>query len=392
MASVVDRPATGITRLLVDSGEARQWVSSRTDLVTALLSVWFGIGLMIDAWAHSNLSELETFFTPWHAAFYSGFAAVSGWILWQVWTRVRAGRRGLAAVPIGYGAALIAIPAFGAFGVADMTWHTVLGIETTINILFSPSHLGLVVSMLVIVTTPLRSAWNAPDLRAAGVSTAPSFGRMLPALLGIAFAQTLVSLFLSYGSALEWGPRSIVWAFSLIEGGPRDVEAGAGTLAASLAITTLLLFAPLLLLARRWRMPFGTATVVFLVAILMAGAQTAFQNLPTLLGIVAAGVAIDALALWLRPSSDRRYAYWAYAGLGSLVTWALYIGIASAFAGSLPAVPELWTGAPVVSALLTVALAVLLLPNATTDQPTDQLPPRTAETDPSSEPEKPVPA
>lgn len=387
MASVVDRPATGITRLLVDSGEPRQWVSSRTDLVTALLSVWFGIGLMIDAWAHSNLAQLETFFTPWHAAFYSGFAAVSGWILWQVWTRVRAGRRGLAAVPMGYGAAMLAIPAFGAFGVADMTWHTVLGIETTINILFSPSHLGLLVSMMVIVTTPLRSAWNAPDLRVSGVTTAPSFGRMLPALLGIAFAQTLVSLFLSYGSALDWDPQGVVWAFSMVDG-QGDGGNPTGRLAASLAITTVILFAPLLLLARRWRMPFGTATVIFSVAILMAGAQTAFGNLPTLLGIVAAGLAIDVLALWLRPSANRRHAYWAYAGLGSLATWALYIGIASAFAGTLPAIPELWTGAPIVSALLTFALAVVMLPNSTTRQPTDQ-PPHRRET---SDPETSVPA
>jgi hypothetical protein len=67
--------------------------------VTALLGIWFGAGLMIDAWAHSNLAELETFFTPWHAVFYSGFAVVSGWIIWQVWRNVRAGRQGLAAVP-----------------------------------------------------------------------------------------------------------------------------------------------------------------------------------------------------------------------------------------------------------------------------------------------------
>jgi hypothetical protein len=364
MASVVDRPASGITRLLVDSGEARQWVSNRTDLVTALLSVWFGIGLMIDAWAHSNLSELETFFTPWHAAFYSGFAAVSGWILWQVWVRVRSGRRGLAAVPHGYGAALIAIPAFAAFGTVDMAWHTFLGIEQNIDILFSPSHLGLVVSMLVIVTTPLRSAWNAPDLSRSGA--APSFGRMLPALLGIAFAQTLVSLFLSYGSALQWGPEGIVWAFSASGGGGggRDMEDAAGALAASLVITTVLLIAPLLLLARRWRMPFGTATVIFSVAILMAGAQTGFQNLPTLLGIVAAGVVVDVLAAWLRPSATRRYAYWAYAGLGALATWVLYIGIAAVFVGALPSVPELWTGAPIVSALIGLGLGVLFLPNA----------------------------
>jgi hypothetical protein len=56
----------------------------------------------------------------------------------------------------------MAIPAFAAFGLADMMWHTILGIETSIDIFFSPSHLGLVVTMMLIITTPLRSAWNAP--------------------------------------------------------------------------------------------------------------------------------------------------------------------------------------------------------------------------------------
>jgi hypothetical protein len=46
-----------------------------TDLVTALLCVWFTLGLFLDAWAHNNLPGLETFFTPWHAVFYSGFAS-----------------------------------------------------------------------------------------------------------------------------------------------------------------------------------------------------------------------------------------------------------------------------------------------------------------------------
>ncbi|NRQ38643.1 hypothetical protein HII36_43495, partial [Nonomuraea sp. NN258] len=42
------------------------------------------------------------------------------------------GRQGLAAVPTGYLAGLVAIPAFAAFGFVDMMWHTFLGIEQTI--------------------------------------------------------------------------------------------------------------------------------------------------------------------------------------------------------------------------------------------------------------------
>jgi hypothetical protein len=344
----------GIRRLLADTGESRAWVSPRTDLVTASLGVWFGIGLMIDAWAHTRLdSKLETFFTPWHAAFYSGFAAVSGWIIWQVWRNVRTGRQGLAAVPHGYLAGLVAIPAFAAFGFADMMWHTFLGIEQTTDILFSPSHLGLITTMLLIITTPLRSAWNAPD-----VGARPSLGRLLPALIGLAFATTLVSLFLSYGDALQWRAASIVEAFSNLNG------PGADRLATTLALTNIVLLAPVLLMVRRWRLPFGSVTIMYAVAVLMPGAQTQFENLPILLAVVAAGVVSDLLILWLRPSAARRSAYWAFAGLSAFATWSLYLGFASATGGGLPAVPEFWTGAPIVAGLLGLALGALFLPNA----------------------------
>ncbi|MEU6797613.1 hypothetical protein ABZ907_38470 [Nonomuraea wenchangensis] len=349
----------GLRRLLVDTGEPRDWVTPRTDLVTALLGVWFGIGLMIDAWAHTNLAgELETFFTPWHAVFYSGFAAVSGWIIWQAWRNVRAGRQGLAAVPRGYLAGLVAIPAFAAFGFADMMWHTLLGIETTVDILFSPSHLGLITTMLLIITTPLRSAWNAPD-----VGPRPSLGRLLPALVGLAFATTLVSLFLSYGDAMQWRPARIVEAFSVMDDG------GAERLATAMVISNVILLAPVLLLLRRWELPFGSMTLMYAVATLMSGAQTEFENQPVLLAVVGGGLVGDLLIRWLRPSAARRREYWTFAGLSGFATWALYIGAASAAGGGIPAVPELWTGAPIVAGLIGLVLGVLFLPNATVPAP-----------------------
>ncbi|MFE3453005.1 hypothetical protein ACFXJ8_29185 [Nonomuraea sp. NPDC059194] len=339
----------GISGLLADSGEARPRVSYRTDLVTALLGVWFGIGLMIDAWAHSNLAELETFFTPWHAAFYSGFAAVSGWIMWQVLRNVRTGRRGVAAVPVGYLAGLLAIPGFALFGLADMTWHTVLGIEQNIDILFSPSHLGLVATMALIISTPVRSAWS-------GLGTRPTLGQLVPALISLAFATTLVSLFLSYGDALQWSAEGIVRVFSDVEGG------AAGDLASSMVITNVVLLAPALLLARRWELPFGAITLLYAVIVLMPGAQEQFENVSTLLSIVAGGLVADLLIRWLRPSASRRGAFWAFAALSALATWTIYVLTASAISG-LPAVPELWTGAPIVAGLIGLLLGVLFLPN-----------------------------
>lgn len=357
---------------MVNTGEPRGWVSPRTDLVMALLGVWFGAGLMIDAWAHSNLAQLETFFTPWHAVFYSGFAVVSGWIIWQVWRNVRAGRQGPAAVPTGYLAGLVAIPAFAAFGLADMMWHTILGIETTINIFFSPSHLGLIVTMMLIITTPLRSAWNAPD-----VGARPSLGRLLPALIGLAFATTLVSLFLSYGDAMQYRPQGIVQAFSMLQdsgagqrgAGPQPVGPGAERVAVAMVVTNVVMLSPVLFLVRRWLLPFGSVTLMYTIMVLMPGALTGFRNVPILLSFVAAGFVSDLLIRRLRPSGERRAAYWAFAGLSAFVTWSSYLGVASAAGGGLPAVPELWTGAPIVAGLIGLVLGVLFLPNAVAAEP-----------------------
>ncbi|MGW2220737.1 hypothetical protein ACWCSD_37615, partial [Nonomuraea sp. NPDC001684] len=185
-----------------------------------------------------------------------------------------------------------------------------------------------------------------------------SLGRLFPALAGLAFAATLVSLFLSYGDALQYRSARVVEAFSSVDG------PGAEHLATSMVISNVVLLAPVLLVARRWNLPFGAVTVMYTIAVLMPGAQTAFENAPTLLTFVAAGLASDVLIRLLRPSGARRGAYWAFAGLSAFVTWSLYIGVASAAGGGLPAVPELWTGAPVVAGLIGLALGALFLPNA----------------------------
>lgn len=44
----------------------------RQDLVTSLLGVWLVGAVFSDGSAHFNVPELESFFTPWHLALYSG--------------------------------------------------------------------------------------------------------------------------------------------------------------------------------------------------------------------------------------------------------------------------------------------------------------------------------
>jgi hypothetical protein len=115
----------------------------RDDLVTAVLSAWLIGGLFMDGWAHNTRTTLESFFTPWHALFYSGFAVSAAWMGWLVWRRRPAVGSWRAAVPAGYGLGLAGVALFLLSGIGDMSWHLALGIERDIAVLLSPTHLGL---------------------------------------------------------------------------------------------------------------------------------------------------------------------------------------------------------------------------------------------------------
>jgi hypothetical protein len=345
--------------------------SYRTNLVTTLLGTWFTVGLFLDAWAHNNVPELETFFTPWHAVFYSGFVATAAWIAWTVKDAVRGGWRGVSAfraMPAGYGAAAVALVSFGVFAVGDMTWHGVFGVEQDINILFSPTHLGLITSMIVIVTTPMRAAWADRDLPAA-----PGLRPLLPAVLSLALATTQVLLLLQYVNALVYSSGSVVIALSA---GDQGWTAG---FVSALAVTTLVIGAPLLTVARRWLPPFGTATILYALLGGLSGAITGFRDVPMLIAFVAAGVGVDLLVRGLRPAPSRLWRYRLFAALSPLLTWTVYI--VTAYYTSPPIAPrfgsvehpegvvELWTGVPVVQAALGLLLAVLLVPVHRPDPP-----------------------
>ncbi|MBP2192796.1 hypothetical protein [Nocardia goodfellowii] len=318
------------------------------DAGTALTSLWLIGGLMLDAWAHSNRPGLESFFTPWHAVFYSGFAATAGWVGWVVWKHWRTGRRGLDAIPLGYGPTLIALAAFGLSGVADMFWHTLFGIEESIDILFSPSHLGLAITMCVIVTTPVRSAWTDP---APG-----TLRRLWPALLGIGLAIAEIMVFLEYGNALTIRATRIVSGFSDTENG------SASQIAVRMLVTNAALLLPLLFVARRWGLPPGAATICTVPLLVLSGAETGGRNMSTLVSILVAAIGADLLAQALRPTHIRRWAYWAFATAVPFFTWSLYLGVAAAAVGRLPSIVELWTGAPIVAAAVGLLLGALMMP------------------------------
>lgn len=324
-------------------------------LVLALLGGWFTVGLMLDAWAHNNIPELETFFTPWHAAFYSGFTATAAWVLWLCRRAFRDEGRQLDAVPVGYGPTLIALVGFAAAGVGDLIWHTALGIEQSVDILFSPTHVGLIVTMFVIVSTPVRSAWVD---RTSPVDA--GLRRLLPAVLATAFAVTLLLLFMQYANALTYSPSGLAFALSGHQGGGETSE-----FAAMAAVTTALLITPLLILARRWRLPAGSATIIYLALGGLSYAVTGFRNLPLVVGLLIGGVVVDILAAVLRPAPDDLVRSRVFGALATLAVWVGIICAAYVVAPPMDIKLELLLGVPLVQSMLGLLLAVLLAPTRT---------------------------
>jgi hypothetical protein len=247
----------------------------------------------------------------------------------------------------------IALPVFAVSGGLDLMWHTLIGIETTTNIFFSPSHLGLITSMVIILTSPLRAAWAR-----YGVGARPALGAVLPAMLTLAFAVSLVLLFLTYGNAMTAGATNVVESLSTKQG------QGVSRIASSIVITNVVLLAPLLLVARRWQLPRGTATIVYGLSALISSVLSGFRNLDLCAAILVAGVLVDVLAAVLAPTGSRRTAFWLFGALAALITWAVYILGAAVLAGRLPAVTEFWTGIPLVAGLVGWLVAALMLPNA----------------------------
>src|SRR4029078_10382041 len=114
--------------------------------------------------------------------------------------------------------------------------HMVFGVEQGLQILFSPTHLGLATSMLLILTSPLRSAWQNPALPAA-----PRLPALLPAAGGTGFANALVLLFLQYANALVLPAKDVIAAFSNPYQGPAHLSGPPSPvgLAASIMMTTV---------------------------------------------------------------------------------------------------------------------------------------------------------
>src|SRR5205823_2058256 len=119
-----------------------------------------------------------TFFTPWHALFYSGYL-VNALVL--IGTMILHRLRGLSwgrALPRGYELSMLGVAIFAVGGVGDLIWHSLFGFEVDTEALLSPSHLLLATGIALMITGPLRAAWRRVQVKSSG-----GFVSNLPMLL-----------------------------------------------------------------------------------------------------------------------------------------------------------------------------------------------------------------
>lgn len=348
------------TPSLAQARPPRPRLTWRQGMLSALFGAWLITGLFIDGWAH-NHQKPETIFTPWHLALYSGFAACALYAISILRKTHVPGMSVRDAAPVGHALVLLGVAIFGVGASSDLAWHSLFGIEASLDALLSPTHLVMFIGALLVLTGPFRAGWA--DAR----QHAPTLRQFLPTLISLALAMGLVAFFFQYVNPLrrdEYGAWVSAYAtFVTRFKGAADgiVENMQIVGLTSVLITNLLYVAPLVLVLRRWRPPFGTTTVLFSALTALVGGLDAYARPWPLLAAVPAGLLADVLIGRLRPSEDRPWAAYAVAAATSAALWLGFFGIYQVAYG-IGWTAELWTGSIVIATISALAASVLVFP------------------------------
>jgi hypothetical protein len=319
--------------------QTERWTTVKEDLVTSVLALWLIAGLFVDGWAHRNLSALETFFTPWHALFYSGFTATALWMVYLV--------RKHSGVPVGYRIGIIGVGVFALGGIGDLVWHSVFGIEISLDALLSPTHLVLLSGILLILTSPIRSSWHRPTPRAT------PWGQIFPALLSTTLVIALLQFFFLYASG---------WTSELpgVPFQPNDDEFLAAYGVLEVLISTAIMFGGVLVLLKRYRPPPGSFILLFgVVGVLMSALDEFFWPWQ-MLQMVAVGAVADFLAARIDPDPAAANRFRLFGLLAPVAAWSIRFITFGVFRPNLGWPPEIWGGAIVFAGLLGWGLSVLM--------------------------------
>jgi len=325
--------------------------SIRFDWAMAILSAVFVGGLFLDGWAHTHGRVDQSFFTPWHAVFYAGYAATASALVASLLRNHAQGYPWPLAVPAGYRLSLLGALIFAVGGVTDLIWHTLFGIEAGVEALLSPTHLVLALGLGLIASGPVRAAWRRPG---------PVSGWTVqgPMVLALTSTLSVLTFFTEYAHPLVYAAAG--------RGHPYGGAAELGV--ASVLLQTGLLVAVVLLTARIGTLPRGGLTLI--VALNAAG--MGFLNfsggypLALVVGAGVGGLLVDVLYTRLHPSATTPTA-WRLFAFGLPATVYLCYFLALMLTEGLAWSVHLWVGSIMLAGLAGWLLSYLLLPPRASD-------------------------
>jgi hypothetical protein len=317
------------------------------DRLMALLGTVFMGGTYLDGWAHQHGFVDKTFFTPWHGVLYGAYFVNALILVAVLWINHRRGRSWLTALPTGYGLSLLGVPLFIAAGVGDMIWHTLFGFEKGIDPLLSPSHLMLALGAMLMVSGPLRAVWNRSDSQ-------HGWSALLPAVLSLTTILSIFTFFTSFAHIFVQTRLVTQFPYSGVNGAWG---------AASILLQTGILMGIILFGIRRWQLPMGSLTLMFMLnAVQLVVFNDTYELLPSAL---LAGIISDVLLWRLRPSLEKLDVLRLFAFAVPVVYHlCFFIPIIIVLGGSLPWSIHLWMGVTVMSGVVGLLLSFLVAPPA----------------------------
>jgi len=319
----------------------------RFDWIMVGLSALFLSGLWVDGWAHFHNKVDDSFFTPWHLIFYSAFGLLALFLGYNQVKNVNHGHGFSKALPQGYQLSLIGVAVFAISGAVDMVWHTLFGIEGGTEALMSPSHIGLGIGMTMVFSGPVIATWirgkTHPDLR--------GWRALGPMILGMTLLLTVVWFFTSYANPtvtpyIAMGSRS-----SAVQ------DFGVTTILFSAAILSGFTL-PML---RRWRLPFGTFTVIFTVSTALLTLLNDFYLL--IPGAIVTGLLVDIVINRVQPWRKDAWRVLVVAYCAPFMYYAMYF-LTMYFIDTLSWSIHVWTGAMFISGVIGASMALLTVISA----------------------------
>jgi hypothetical protein len=161
------------------------------------------------------------------------------------------------------------------------------------------------VGMILISTGPLRYA------RHEFASRAPGWRALAPALFCTALAYSLITFFTAY-----------VHPFVEASGVSHTFGSDSLLVVAGIVFQSALLMGVILLLARRWTLPFGALTLlVGLNALLLTNLSDTYVLLP---GVFVGGLIADGLLAALKPSAEHEWRWYVFAFVVPVIFFGLY--------------------------------------------------------------------